>query len=73
MSAKEDVAALKRRLSPLLLDVSGVSGIGLPGGLLTVYLERDDGEVRRRVAHIVDTAAPGAAVRFEVTGPFQAR
>jgi hypothetical protein len=47
--AEEDVAALKRRLSPWLLEMDGVSGIGLPAGWLTVYLKKDDAELRRRI------------------------
>lgn len=71
MSTPTDPLALKRRLSPLLLEIEGVSGLGVPGGLLTVYLEVDDDEVRRRVREVVDSVAPGASPRFEVTGKFR--
>jgi hypothetical protein len=67
--APADVAlALKRRLSPLLLEIDGVSGLGVPGGHLTVYLEADDAEVRRRVEEVVARCAAGATLRFEITG-----
>jgi hypothetical protein len=71
--AKElDPIELKRRLSPLLLGIKGVSGLGLPGGRLTVYLEADDDEVRRSVEKVASDAAPGTALQFQVTGPFRA-
>ncbi len=71
MPAPTDALALKRLLSPLLLGVEGVSGLGVPGGRLTVYLEADDAGVRRRVREIVARVAPSASPRFEVTGPFR--
>jgi hypothetical protein len=71
--AKElDPLELKRRLSPLLLGIKGVSGLGLPGGRLTVYLEADDDDVRRSVEKVASEAVPGIALRFQVTGPFRA-
>jgi len=71
--AKElDPLELKRRLSPLLLEIKGVSGIGLPGGRLTVYLEADDDKVRRSVEKVASEVAPGVALQFQVTGPFRA-
>jgi hypothetical protein len=66
-----DPAALKRRLSPRLLGVEGVSGVGLPEGKLTVYLVADTEEIRRRVLELVEKLAPGAEPRFEVTGPLR--
>ena len=71
MSAPPDTLELKRRLSPLVLGIEGVSGLGLPGGRLTIYLETDDADVRRRVLDIVAKAAPTATPRFEVSGPFR--
>jgi hypothetical protein len=66
-----DPAALKRRLSARLLGVEGVSGVGLPGGRLTVYLVSDSEEIRRRVREVVEQLAPGAEPLFEVTGPLR--
>jgi hypothetical protein len=71
MSERPDALALKQLLSPLLLEVEGVSGVGVPGGRLTVYLEADDASVRNRVLEIVARAAPAAAPHFEVTGAFR--
>lgn len=73
MATEVDPVELKRRLSPLLLEIKGVSGLGLPGGRLTVYLEAEDADVRQRVEKIASEAAPGTALQFEVTGRFRAR
>jgi hypothetical protein len=71
MPLPRDALALKRLLSPHLLGIEGVCGLGAPGGCLTVYLEADDAVVRRRVAEVVARIAPDAQPRFEVTGPFR--
>lgn len=73
MPLPEDPVVLKRLLSPLLLEIKGVSGLGLPAGRLTVYLESDDDELRRRVQRAAREAAPGATIFFEVTGRFRPR
>ena len=38
MTVDAELQELKRRLSPRLLSIPGVSGVGIPGGKLTVYL-----------------------------------
>ena len=73
MPSNDAALALKRRLSPLLLEIAGVAGLGLPRGRLTVYLEADDAAVRRRVLDIATREAPGAKLEFEVTGAFTAQ
>jgi hypothetical protein len=73
MPPPTDPLALKRLLSPLVLEIEGVSGLGVPGGRLTVYLEAEDAQVRRRVCEVVDRVAPGASPRFEVTGKIRKR
>lgn len=73
MSSEVAASAQKRRLSPLLLRIEGVSGLGLPSGKLTVYLEADDAAVRQRVLEVAAEAAPGATLEFQVTGPFRAQ
>lgn len=66
----DDLVALKRRLSPKLLDIPGVSGVGVRNGRLTVYLEADDAAVRRRVQAVVGGTAEPV---FVVAGAFRAR
>lgn len=63
-----DPIELKRRLSPAVLKLSGVSGIGVPKGQLTVYLESDSDEARARVREVVRKISPETEVMFLVTG-----
>ena len=65
-----DPRALKRKISSQILQVPGVSGIGVPKGRLTVYLESDSEDVRERVREVVRTVSPEADVVFMVTGKF---
>ncbi len=67
------LAEVKRRLSPHLLDLEGVTGVGLPGGQLTVYLVADSEEVRRRVREVIGLFVPEVEPRFEVTGPLRSQ
>ena len=68
-----DIRALKQRLSPRLLDIAGVSGVGIRGGNLAVYLEVDSEPVRQVVAGVVATEAPNVSVAYVITGPFRAQ
>ncbi|HEX6885024.1 MAG TPA: hypothetical protein VF530_16735 [Planctomycetota bacterium] len=72
MAIEPDPVAVKRKLSPVLLEIEGVSGLGLPGGRLTVYLVADRAETRRRVQEAAAKVAPGTKLAFEVTGHFEA-
>ena len=63
----------KRQLSPILLAIPGVSGIGIPGGVMTVYLQEDSESVRRQVADVVSRNTPDIPVRYVVTGAFRAQ
>ncbi len=66
--AAESPRELKRRLSSRLLAIRGVSGVGIPGGRLTVYLEEDSEAVRKNVETVLATEGGGAPVAFVVTG-----
>jgi len=65
-----DPRALKRKVSSQILELPGVSGIGVPKGRLTVYLEVDSEDVRDRVREVLKTVSPEADVVFMVTGKF---
>jgi hypothetical protein len=52
------------------LQLPGVSGIGVPKGQLTVYLEADSDDLRNRVREVLKTVSPEADVVFLVTGKF---
>ena len=68
-----DLEALKKRLSPRLLDIAGVSGVGVSRGQLTIYLEKDSDAARRQVDQLLAGEAPDTPTRFVVTGTFEAR
>jgi len=70
MSAAPDLGEVKRRLAPRLLRIKGVSGVGVRGGVLVVYLKRDAAAIRREVATILEGDAPGVRVDYIVTGEF---
>ena len=61
----------KRKLSRRLLDEAGVSGVGIRGDRLVVYLTADESSVKKKaqdIAREVDVATP---LVFEVTGEFR--
>jgi hypothetical protein len=65
-----DPRALKRKVSSQILQLPGVSGIGVPKGRLTIYLESDSEDVRERVREVLKTFSPDADVAFLVIGKF---
>jgi len=73
--AMPDVMKLKRLVSSRLLQIPGVSGVGLPGDRLTVYLDHDydSDRLRSEVRAVVRSIAPSAEVAFLVRGPFRAQ
>lgn len=67
-----DPRTLKKRLSPGLLNISGVSGVGISGGKLAIYLKVDSDTVRQAVEKVVGNEAPDVPVTYVVTGKFRA-
>jgi len=65
-----DPKALKRKVSSQILQLPGVSGIGVPKGRLTVYLESDSEDARERVREILKAVSPDSDVDFLVIGKF---
>ncbi|HEV2119396.1 MAG TPA: hypothetical protein VGS11_04740 [Candidatus Bathyarchaeia archaeon] len=65
-----DPRDLKRKVSSQILRLPGVSGIGIPKGRLTIYLEEDSDDVKNRVREVLKTVSPEADVVFIVTGKF---
>ncbi len=66
-----DLRDLKQRLSPQLLNIAGISGVGISGGALAIYLEDDSAPVRQAVEKILKNEAPDAPVTYVVTGKFR--
>jgi len=64
---------VKKRVSSQLLALAGISGVGISGGRLTVYLEDDSEVMRQAVDKVVRNIAPGVPVLFVVTGKFHAQ
>ena len=70
--SKTDLVTLKKRVSPGLLNIAGVSGVGISGGTLAVYLEVDSNTVRQAVEKVVETEAANVPVTYVVSGKFRA-
>lgn len=66
-----DLASRKQRLSPKLLAVDGVSGVGIGEGHVVVYLVDDSDSVREQARGIIDAQEPGTPVSFHITGAFR--
>ena len=62
---------VKHRLSDALLDAGGVSGVGLRGESIVVYLETGDADTKQRVANTVARLAPKVPIVYEVAGRFE--
>jgi hypothetical protein len=63
---------IKRRLSPKLMPLESVSGVGVSGGKLAVYLVREAAEEElKKIRALIDTEAPGTQVQFVTTGEFR--
>jgi hypothetical protein len=66
----EELLELKQRLAPGILSIPGVSGLGIQGGALAVYLEQESGPARAAVSNLLRRAAAAVSVEFVVTGAF---
>ena len=66
----DTILEVKRRISDALLDGGGVSGVGVRGKNIVVYVESDDAATRTRVEQVASRLAPGVTVVYEVTGRF---
>jgi predicted metal-dependent RNase len=71
MTGVATLVELKQRVSARLLDEAGVSGVGLRGNQIVVYLENDDAQVRQKAEKIARDVAPEASLTFEVAGRFR--
>jgi hypothetical protein len=60
--------ALRQQLSPHLLAIDGVTGVGVASDHLTVLLKDPSDQVRAEVMQTVTSIAPGAPIQFVATG-----
>ena len=70
MSTQEPILETKRRISTALLDTPGISGVGLRGGRVVVYVESDDPKLQQQATAIARRIAPDITLLFEQTGAF---
>ncbi|HEY9463654.1 MAG TPA: hypothetical protein VIR54_11225 [Vicinamibacterales bacterium] len=68
MAKAKNLAEVKRAASETLLNHPGVSGLGLRGDGVVVYLESDDPRIRQEAERVVEQIAPSTPVYFELTG-----
>lgn len=70
MSEQDAIRDAKRQISSALLDTPGVSGVGVRGGRVVVYLEHDDPALEARAKAVAAARVPGVELQFEVSGRF---
>ena len=70
MPDKTVLSDVKRRISARLLDEAGVSGVGIRGDRIVVYLETDDAGIRQKAKQVAQEVAPATSIAFEVAGRF---
>jgi len=72
MASEKEVTAIKDRVAFRLLDLPGVSGVGVEkdeagGYTLAIHLNTDSSEIRKRVLGEVK----GSPVKFVLSGPYE--
>lgn len=70
---ENDLSTTKRRLTPRLLLVPGVCGVGVRSGCLAIYVSEDGEIVRHDVKVLIEREAPGVAFEVVAGGPFEKR
>jgi len=71
-AAENTLLEVKRRLSPKLMPLESVSGVGIAGGKLAIYLVREAAEKElKKIRELVDNEAPGTQLEFVTTGEFR--
>lgn len=71
---RNELSSMKRRLTPRLMSVPGVCGVGVRSGCLAIYVTDDVDElVLRQVRVLIEREAPGVTFEVVVGGPFEKR
>jgi tagatose-1,6-bisphosphate aldolase len=71
MPKTRDLLSVKNLVSPKLLKLSGVTGVGISGEKLAVYLDQDKPEIRQQVQQHLDSVADGVEAEFFESGTFR--
>jgi len=71
MADETPIAQAKRKLSRRLLDEASVSGVGIRGERIVVYLTADEPAVKQRARAIAREVNVTVPLVFEVTGEFR--
>jgi len=70
MTSKDNLSAIKKRVSSAVLRLPGVAGVGVPADGVTIYLESDAADVRCRVADAIERLELPVEVHLNVSGKF---
>jgi hypothetical protein len=70
MAGAIDLEGLKGRVSKKLLEIDGVTGIGVGPNRLHIYLAHDDDRVRAAVASVMNADESEAPFEYITTGSF---
>jgi hypothetical protein len=73
MAGEIDLEDLKARVTGKLMEIDGVSGVGVGPNQIHVYLALDEDRVRTAVARVMNREAAGAPFEYITTGPFFAQ
>ena len=73
MAGQIDLKDVKGRVTQKLMQIEGVSGVGLGTDRIHVYLAEDRDQVRTAVARVMKEEAPEAPFECITTGPFSAQ
>jgi hypothetical protein len=72
-ASRDAALAAKRRLAPVLLALEGVTGLGVQGEEMVVYVTDASDAVRERIARALRDRGETPRWRCEATGGFKAR
>ena len=70
MLSETELDRVKLSLSPQLMQIDGVSGVGVGEGYVQIYLADDTHSLRTEVEAVVSQRAPHAPVRYVISGRF---
>jgi hypothetical protein len=73
MAPSSRLQEAKRRVAAAVLSLDAVSGVGISGGQVVVYLADSSDAARQAVTAKLAAVTPPAPVKLVVSGPFERR